>query len=81
MLVLGAEGANTAYTPYRVVQDASRITAQGNSENWNAKELAVSPRRQTAIIVGNQGHTWKDNGNQWMLFLPNKSSTVAYPGG
>ena len=35
-------------------QDASRITAEGEPQNWDAVELAVLPRAQTAIIVGRQ---------------------------
>jgi hypothetical protein len=33
----------------------------------------------TAIIVGRNGQTWKDDGNQWLPFL-DKISTIAYPG-
>jgi hypothetical protein len=79
LLVLGAAGADPAYAPFRVVQDASRITQQGNPESWNAVELAVSPRRQTAVIVGAKGHTWKDDGSKWSPFV-DKVSSVAYPG-
>jgi hypothetical protein len=79
LLVLGAAEADTVYAPFRVVQDASRITQQGNPESWNAVELAVSPRRQTAVIVGQRGHTWKDDGTKWSPFV-DKVSTVAYPG-
>jgi Lipoprotein LpqB beta-propeller domain/Sporulation and spore germination len=79
LLVLGAGKVDTVYAPYRVAQDASQISGQGNAESWNAVELAVSPRRQTAIIIGQQGHTWRDNGSQWLPFL-NGVNTVAYPG-
>ncbi|HEY6811085.1 MAG TPA: LpqB family beta-propeller domain-containing protein [Propionibacteriaceae bacterium] len=79
LLVLGAAEADTVYAPFRVVQDASRITQQGNPESWNAVELAVSPRRQTAVIVGQKGHTWKDDGTKWSPFV-DKVSTIAYPG-
>jgi hypothetical protein len=79
LLVLGANAADTAFAPVRVVQDASQITAQGEPENWNAVGLAVSPRRPIAIIIGQKGQTWRDTGNQWLPFL-NGVSTVAYPG-
>jgi Lipoprotein LpqB beta-propeller domain/Sporulation and spore germination len=79
LLVLGAGKVDTVYAPFRVAQDASQINGQGNPENWNAVELAVSPRRQTAIIIGQHGHTWRDNGSQWLPFL-NGVSTIAYPG-
>jgi hypothetical protein len=77
LLVLGAADATTAYTPYQVVADASRITAEG--EPANAKELAVLPGTQTAIIVGRTGKTWKDDRSEWLPFLDGVS-TVAYPG-
>jgi hypothetical protein len=82
LLVLGAADPNTAHAPFRVVEDASRITKEGEPEDWNAVELAVLPRTQTAIIVGTAngvGQTWKDNGNRWVPFV-NDVSTIAYPG-
>jgi hypothetical protein len=80
LLVLGAVVA-TAYAPYRVVVDASRITPEGESQDWDAVELAVLPRTQTAIIVGRTGHTWKDDGSEWLPFLDKVTvSTIAYPG-
>jgi hypothetical protein len=82
LLVLGAADPNTALAPFRVVDDASRIAPEGESEDWNAAELAVLPRTQTAIIVGTAdgvGQTWKDNGNRWVPFVDNVS-TIAYPG-
>jgi hypothetical protein len=82
LLVLGAADSNTAYAPFRVVEDASRITKEGEPENWGAVELAVLLRTQTTIIVGRVngvGNTWKDNGNQWVPFVP-EVSTIAYPG-
>jgi hypothetical protein len=80
LLVLGAAGADPAYAPFRVVQDASQITQQGNPESWNAVELAVSPRRQIAVIVGQKNHTWKYDGSQWSPFMKDPVSTIAYPG-
>jgi Lipoprotein LpqB beta-propeller domain/Sporulation and spore germination len=82
LLVLGAADPNTALAPFRVVEDASRIAPEGESEDWNAVELAVLPRSQTAIIVGSAdgvGKTWKDNGNRWVPFVDDVS-TIAYPG-
>jgi len=79
LLVLGAADAATAYTPYQVVADASRIAAQGEPPKWDAKELAVLPGTQTAIIVGRTGKTWKDDRSEWLPFLEGVS-TIAYPG-
>ena len=82
LLVLGAADSNTAYAPFRVVEDASRITKEGEPENWNAVELAVLPRTQTAIIVGSAdgvGQTWKDNGSQWVPFVDKMSAPSPIP--
>jgi len=80
LLVLGAAKTDSAYAPFRVVQDASQITKEGEPENWNAIELAVLPRTQSAIILGRGGQTWKDNGSQWVRFVDKAVSTIAYPG-
>ena len=82
LLVLGAADPASAYAPYRVVEDASRITPEGEPQNWEAVELAVLPRStQTAIIVGRRGYTWRDDGSQWLPFFDKiKISTIAYPG-
>jgi hypothetical protein len=79
LLVLGTTYNDSAHTPYRVVEDASRITAEGEPQNWDANELAVLPGTQTVIIVGRTGQTWKDDGSRWLPFLKGVS-TVAYPG-
>ncbi len=82
LLVLGApdDGA-TMLTPFRIVEDASRITAHGEPQSWRAAELTVLARTQSAIIVDRTppGRTWKYDGNQWLSFV-NKVSTAAYPG-
>ena len=79
LMVLGVADQATAFAPFRVVEDASRITPEGEPENWDAVELAVLPRTQTAIIIGRNGHTWKDNGSQWLQFV-DRVRTIAYPG-
>ncbi|HEX5906776.1 MAG TPA: LpqB family beta-propeller domain-containing protein [Propionibacteriaceae bacterium] len=82
LLVLGApHPAATMLAPFRVVEDASRITPHGDPQDWKAAELTVLPRTQSAIIVDRTvpGRTWKYDGNQWLSFV-NKVSTAAYPG-
>jgi hypothetical protein len=82
LLVLGApHPAATMLAPFRVVEDASRITPHGDPQDWRAAELTVLPRTQSAIIVDRTapGRTWKYDGNQWLSFV-NKVSTAAYPG-
>ena len=82
LLVLGAAPGESAFAPYRVVEDASRITAEGESPTSDARELAVLPQTQTAIIVDGNGNTWRDNGSQWLPFLDDKDkvSAIAYAG-
>ncbi len=81
LLVLGTAPGENVFAPYRVVEDASRITAEGEPPSSDAVELAVLPQTQTAIIVGRNGDTWKDDGSQWLRFLDEKIKikTIAYP--
>jgi hypothetical protein len=79
LMVLGAADSDRPYAPFRVVEDASRITPEGEPKNWNAVELTVLPRTQTAVIIGSRGHTWKDSGSQWIPFVDHMR-TIAYPG-
>jgi hypothetical protein len=79
LMVLGAADSDRPYAPFRVVEDASRITPEGEPKNWDAVELTVLPRTQTAVIIGAKGHTWKDSGSQWIPFVDHMR-TIAYPG-
>ncbi|HEY6683566.1 MAG TPA: LpqB family beta-propeller domain-containing protein [Propionibacteriaceae bacterium] len=79
LMVLGAAGADSAFAPFRVAEDASRITPEGGPENRDAVGLTVLPRTQTAIIIGGDGQTWRDNGSQWLPFVDHVR-TIAYPG-
>ena len=82
LLVLGAADSNTALRAVPGRRGCLAYHQEGEPEDWNAAELAVLPRTQTAIIVGTAdgvGQTWKDNGSQWVPFVDN-ISTIAYPG-
>src|SRR5215204_1896948 len=79
LLVLGSPSASVALQPFRISQDASSITAEGESTNWEAIELAVLLGKQTVIGASRDGQTYRDQGSQWTPFL-DKVSTVAYPG-
>jgi hypothetical protein len=78
LLVLGKAGGNS--TLFRVAQDASLVTQKGEAQDFDAKELAVSPQTQSVIMVGSRGGTWKDDGTRWQPFLNHKISAIAYPG-
>ena len=60
-------------------QDALNIMTEGESTNWDAKELAVLLPKQTVIAVDRSGQTYRDEGSEWTQFL-SKVSTIAYPG-
>ncbi len=79
MIVLGGPSVSVPLTPYRVTQDAFKITAEGETNNWDAVGLAVSLRTQNGIIIGRDGHTWRDAGTQWVSFL-DRVRALAYPG-
>jgi hypothetical protein len=78
LLVLGKTGGNS--TLFRVTQDASLVTQKGEAQDFDPKELAVSPQTQSVIMVGRQGGTWKDDGTRWQPFLDHMISAIAYPG-
>jgi lipoprotein LpqB-like beta-propeller protein/sporulation and spore germination protein len=78
LLVLGKAGGNS--TLFRVVQDASLVTQKGEAQDFDAKELAVSPQTQSVIMVGSRGGTWKDDGTRWQPFLDHAITAIAYPG-
>ena len=55
LLVLGSPFASTVRQPFRMSQDASSIMAEGESTDWDAKELAVLLPKQTVIAVDRNG--------------------------
>ena len=79
LLVLGSPFTSTVRQPFRMSQDASSIMTEGESTNWDAKELAVLLPKQTVIAVDRKGQTYRDGGSEWTRFL-GKVSTIAYPG-
>jgi hypothetical protein len=79
LLVLGSTYASTVRQPFRVSQDASSIMAEGESTDWDARELAVLLPKQTVIAVDRNGQTYRDGGSEWTRFL-GKVSTIAYAG-
>ena len=52
LLVLGAADPASAYAPYRVVEDASRITAEGEPQNWEADRARGTSRH------ADRNHRW-----------------------
>jgi len=80
LLVLGAPNHDAAIAPFRVTEDASQITSAGESDNWDAVEVTVLLRTQTAIIRGGRaGRTWRYDGSNWVAYV-DKITALAYPG-
>jgi len=80
LLVLGAPNNDAAIAPFRVTEDASQITSEGESDNWDAVEVTVLLRTQTAIIRGGRaGRTWRYDGTNWVAYV-DKITALAYPG-
>ena len=69
LLVLGAASKTASLQPFRISQDASRITSEGESTNWDPVELTVLLGSQAAIVIGRNGQTYRDEGNQWAPYL------------
>jgi hypothetical protein len=80
LLVLGAASKTASLQPFRISQDASRIISEGESTNWDPVELTVLLGSQAAIVIGRNGQTYRDEGNQWAPYLDTTVSTIAYPG-
>jgi hypothetical protein len=80
LLLIGAPSKDATQAPVRVTDDASRITSVGGQpSDWDAQEVTVLMRTQSAVVVGAEGQTWRDDGSQWLPFLE-KIKAVAYPG-
>ena len=79
LIVLGGPVGEAGLSAYRLSQDASTITAQGEPTSWEAGQVTVLLRTQTAVVVARNGQAWKDDGSGWRPFL-DKVKTVAYPG-
>lgn len=78
LLLLGTPSTGAGPVPIRVAVDASRITVEAGLPDWNADQLTVLHRPQTAIVIGDD-HAWRDNGTRWSSFLED-IDTVAYAG-
>lgn len=78
LLLLGAT-AEKALDPVRVSADARRVLPEAGAANWDATQLTVLARPQTAIVIGGDGRIWRDTGTAWLPLL-DQVDTVAYAG-
>ena len=79
LIVLAGAAGNVPLAPYRVSQDAFKVTAEGEPNNWDAVGLTVSLQTQASIVIGRDGQTWRDGGSQWVAYLDDVRA-IAYPG-
>lgn len=79
LLVLGAASKGGPIAPFRIAENASQISDEGAADEWAPVELTVLLRTQTAIILGEDGQTWKDDGSNWVAYV-DKITALAYPG-
>ena len=79
LVVLGSADTDAAYGPVQINQDASDISAENQTNEWDAVGLTVLLRTQTTVIVGADQQTYKDDGNRWQPYL-DKVLSAAYPG-
>ncbi|GAA1848599.1 LpqB family beta-propeller domain-containing protein [Microlunatus capsulatus] len=81
LVVLGADRADGSYGQTAVSVDASTVQTQLKTSDWEAVELAVLLRTQTAItlVLARDGAAYRDEGNRWLEILDD-TQAIAYPG-
>lgn len=81
LVVLAADSAGGPYVPTTVSIDASEIETEPQSNDWDAVQLTVLLRTQTAIpiVLARDGRTFRDDGTRWQLLLGDVAA-IAYPG-
>jgi ligand-binding sensor domain-containing protein len=81
LVVLGADRADGSYGQTAVSVDASTVQTQLKTSDWEAVELAVLLRTQTAITLvrARDGAAYRDEGNRWVKVLDD-TQAIAYPG-
>lgn len=78
MLVLAA-AKDAPLAPFRISADGSQITSEGAAVDFDAAQLSVLLRTQTAVVVGRNHQTYRDDGSQWTPFIDNVT-TIVYAG-
>ena len=79
MVVLGAQGRRDPYLPSSVSDDAAEVETETQTNDWDAREIAVLLRTGTAVVVSSDERAFRDDGAQWRQFLDGVTA-VAYPG-
>ena len=77
--VLGAAGDGSPYVPSTVSDDAAEIETEPQGNDWNAREITVLLPTGTAVVVGEKGRAFRDDGTQWREILDDVTA-AAFPG-
>ncbi|MGO1975309.1 MAG: LpqB family beta-propeller domain-containing protein [Propionibacteriaceae bacterium] len=82
LMLLGSSDDETEPEPYLLDQEGAVARLIGQSDEWEAESLAVSPRVQgtRAMVQGADGRTWRfEDENRWLEYGTDLSA-IAYPG-
>jgi hypothetical protein len=81
LMVLGAPTIQDNLVAMRIRDDGSRSTATtGAPSDWDARDITVQMRTKTAIVRGADDQTWRYDGGDWVDFIDQEITAIAYPG-
>ncbi len=82
MILAATVEDGNAFEPYVLDQDGSTIRVVGQSDDWRARALAISPREEEsrAMLLGDKGIIWRyQDESRWENFGEGFTA-IAYPG-
>jgi hypothetical protein len=79
LMVLGAANQQSPYVTSRVSDDAAELETEPQTNDWDARTLAVLLRTGAAVVVTGDRRIFRDDGVQWTELLDGVTA-VAYPG-
>jgi hypothetical protein len=79
LMVLGAANRQSSYVTSTVSDDAAELETEPQTNDWDARTLAVLLRTGAAVVVTGDRRIFRDDGAQWTELLDGVTA-VAYPG-
>jgi hypothetical protein len=79
LVVLGAANRQSPYVTSTVSDDAAELETEPQTNDWDARALAVLLRTGAAVVVTGDRRIFRDDGVQWTELLDGVTA-VAYPG-
>jgi hypothetical protein len=79
LTVLGAANRRSPYVTSTVSDDAAELETDPQTNDWDARALAVLLRTGAAVVVAGDRRIFRDDGIQWTELMDDVSA-VAYPG-